>query len=132
MGVLFFAGTLLSFLSTAPVILLFPLERSVLQRERFAGTYHISAYYLAKIVSQVLINLLYPMICAIVVYWMAGLRNDAEIFFTYFATMMLSCICAQSFGVAIATATLDVAKGVTSMIVILVSFMLVGGFFVPK
>lgn len=51
------------------VINSFPSERMLALRERAAGTYHVSAYFLAKITAETISQLPAPIIFACIVYW---------------------------------------------------------------
>ena len=49
------------------VINVFPRERMLILRERAAGTYYVSAYYLAKSCAEMLISVIYPIVFSITV-----------------------------------------------------------------
>jgi len=57
-----------------------PTERGVISKERAAGAYRLSAYYIAKTVSELPIKIVIPTLFYTFVYWMSGL-NDVAVFF---------------------------------------------------
>lgn len=71
-----------------------PDERGVVSRERLAGTYRLSAYYLAKLVSELPLQIIIPTFFYIFVYWMAGLGGVSQ-FFTTWLLLLLSIATAQ-------------------------------------
>lgn len=128
-AVLFFILTLLAFMSAAPVIVLFPIERMLLQRERFGGAYRLSAYYCSKIFSQSWLSLFFPMMFSFILYWMSGLRVAADAFFVFFFILMLTGITGQAFGVMVVTAIMNIGKALAIAITIMIGMLLFGGFF---
>jgi len=71
-----------------------PSEHVVISKERATGTYHLSAYYLAKTLSELPLLLLLPSIFIIPVYWAAGLNGPASFFGTWFI-LLTNCFVAQ-------------------------------------
>jgi len=55
-----------------------PSERLLSLRERAAGTYHASAYFLAKMTSETLFQLPVPVIFSCIVYFLVGLQPVGE------------------------------------------------------
>ena len=60
-----------------------PAEKMVIYKERASGWYRLSAYYLAKMTSELPLILLQPLLFLTVVYWVVGLNGAAS----YFATI---------------------------------------------
>lgn len=58
-------------------------------RERAAGTYYASAYFMAKITADTLIQLPIPIIFSAIVYFMIGLQPSAAHFFMFAGFMVL-------------------------------------------
>jgi len=67
-GALFFITVSTAFGSINGPTHLFPAERAVFARERMAGMYGTLVYYLAKVISEIPINLFIPIISATVAY----------------------------------------------------------------
>lgn len=51
-----------------------PSERLIVLREREAGTYYVSAYYVAKMLAEMLIQSFFPLIFSCIVYFLIGLQ----------------------------------------------------------
>jgi hypothetical protein len=71
------------------VINSFPSERMLVLRERAAGTYYASAYFMAKTTSDTLVQLPIPVIFSAIVYFMIGLQPSASHFFVFAGFMVL-------------------------------------------
>ena len=69
-------------------------DMEVVAKERAAGAYRLSAYYLAISLSQVPLTLFVPTVCYTFVYWMAS-RGGVQPFFASWAVFMLSIMIAQ-------------------------------------
>lgn len=51
-----------------------PSERLIVLREREAGTYYVSAYYVAKMAAEMFVQLLFPLLFSCIVYFLVGLQ----------------------------------------------------------
>lgn len=68
----------------------FPAERQLSLRERKAGTYNISAYYLAKVISDFLTKLVNPLLFSLITYNLIGFQRDIGKFFIFLMFMILT------------------------------------------
>eukprot|EP00794_Sanderia_malayensis_P015415 gene15415-16989_t len=127
-AVLFFIIMYWSFTPLFQALLSFPTERPVITKERAAGMYRLSAYYLAKSVSELPLVILQPVIFLIIVYWMAGLNRSAW-FIVSLLFLILSTITSQSIGLLIGATIQTFKKSLLVASVIMLSFMLLGGFY---
>ncbi len=91
MSVVIPAGTDVSGPSPLPV----PAEREVIRKERASGSYHLSAYYLAKTLSELPLLLAVPSIFHIVVYWVASLNISPTAFFGSWLVILIDSFAAQ-------------------------------------
>ena len=75
----------------------FPLERAIMLRERAAGAYYVSAYFLAKTGVDSFFQLLAPFVFTAFVYPICGLNIfDYQKPFIFLGLQMLLCNCAVS------------------------------------
>jgi len=109
----------------------FPGERVLSLRERAAGTYHVSAYFLAKSLAEALTQLFIPLTFSCIVYFLIGLQPIAGKFFIFMIFMVLCSFAATSVALAISTLSRTVDLAVTILPMILEIFRLFGGFFLP-
>lgn len=109
----------------------FPLERSLSMRERSAGTYRVSAYFVAKAVSDLSVQLLGPIVFCIIVYPMIGFQARADKFFMFLFALILDCSCAT--GLATMISCICVNLNLTTVVLSLGMEIcrVYGGFFIP-
>jgi len=67
-------------------------------KERASGMYRLSAFYIARSLSDFPADMSIPTGFIIIVYFMAGLRYNAGAFFGIYGTLLLSMFVAQSLG----------------------------------
>ena len=84
-AILFFCTIHQGVVSTLQGTFAFPLERSLMLRERAAGTYYVSAYFLAKVLVEQLFQLPPPIFFSIMVYPLCQLQQNWSKFFIFMA-----------------------------------------------
>ncbi|PSS01646.1 ABC transporter G family member 22 like [Actinidia chinensis var. chinensis] len=131
-GLLFFIAVFWGFFPVFTAIFTFPQERAMLNKERAADMYRLSAYFVARTTSDLPLDLLLPLLFLLVVYFMAGLRNSAGPFFLSMATVFLCIVAAQGLGLAIGATLMDLKRATTLGSVTVMTFMLAGGYFVKQ
>ncbi|KAI7728690.1 hypothetical protein M8C21_019061 [Ambrosia artemisiifolia] len=129
-GLLFFIAVFWAFFPVFTAIFTFPQERAMLKKERAADMYKLSAYFIARTTSDIPLDLILPLIFLLIVYFMAGLLLTAQAFFLTMLIVFLCIVAAQGLGLAIGAAVMDLNKATTMASVVVMAFMLAGGFFV--
>ena len=76
-------------------IFTFPQERAMLTKERTTDMYRLSAYFVARTTSDLLLDLVLPVFFLLLVYFMANLRLGSGRFFFSILTVFLCIIAAQ-------------------------------------
>ncbi|XP_043719161.1 ABC transporter G family member 22-like isoform X2 [Telopea speciosissima] len=131
-GLLFFISVFWGFFPVFTAVFTFPQERAMLAKERAVDMYKLSAYFVARSTSDLPLDLSLPVLFLVIVYFMVGLRASVSAFSLSMLTIFLSIVAAQGLGLAIGAAFMDVKKATTVASVIVMTFMLSGGFFVQK
>ncbi|XP_058204360.1 ABC transporter G family member 22-like isoform X2 [Rhododendron vialii] len=131
-GLLFFISVFWGFFPVFTAIFTFPQERAMLNKERAADMYRISAYFVARTSSDIPLDLLMPVLFLVIVYFMAGLRKSAGPFFLTMLTVFLCIVAAQGLGLAIGATLMDLKRATTLASVTVMTFMLAGGYFVKN
>ncbi|KAL1108038.1 hypothetical protein V6Z11_D03G085500 [Gossypium hirsutum] len=129
-GLLFFISVFWAFFPMFTAIFTFPQERVMLAKERSVGMYRLSAYLLARMTSDLPLDLILPLVFLVIVYLMAGLKSTFTAFSLTMLTVFLSVVAAQGLGLTIGAAFMDVKKASTMASVIIMTSMLSGGFFI--
>jgi ABC-type multidrug transport system permease subunit len=128
----FFTMTYWVFDAMFTALMAFPAEREVILKERSSGSYHLSAYFLAKTSSEMPTRLVLPAIYMVISFWMAGVSDRFDLFlFTTFITL-LSVVAGEAIGLMIGASVYDMEKAMTIMTVVALALMLLGGFFVEN
>jgi ABC-type multidrug transport system permease subunit len=111
-------------------ILSFPFERAVIEKERASGSYRLSAYFVAKSLAEAPLKLVLPTFFLLIAYWMARINNDFANFLGVLVFQLLSILVAESLGLLLGAALKNIMHAITAATVVILSLMLVGGFFV--
>ena len=127
--VLFFCCINQGMFGALMVINSFPQERMLVLRERAAGMYYISAYYLAKTAAEILLNTVYPIIFSCVLYFLVGLHETPGKFFTFVGFMVLCNNAATSLALMVSALARTTDLSVTVLPIMLEVSRLFGGFF---
>ncbi|KAL6988166.1 ABC transporter G member 22 [Sarracenia purpurea var. burkii] len=131
-GLLFFISVFWGFFPVFTAIFTFPQERAMLNKERAADMYRLSAYFMARTTSDLPLDLLLPVLFLVVIYFMAGLRKSAGPFFLTVVSVFLCIVAAQGLGLAIGASLMDLKRATTLASVTVMTFMLAGGYFVKN
>ncbi|CAI0396036.1 unnamed protein product [Linum tenue] len=131
-GLLFFISVFWGFLPLFNSVFTFPQERLMLAKERSVGMYKLSAYFAARSACDLLLDLTLPILFLLMVYFMVGLKSSFSAFSLTLLALFLNIIAAQGLGLAIGAAFMDLKKATTIASVVVMSFMLSGGFYLKN
>ncbi|GAQ77731.1 ABC transporter G family [Klebsormidium nitens] len=129
-GLLFFEMMFLSIRSMIGALLTFSSVFKMVVKERASGMYHLSAFFFARMASDLPVDSTLPTIFIAIIYFMAGLRYDAWSFFANWASVILVMLTAQSLGLLVGALVTNPKIGQTIVSVVALSMVLVAGFFV--
>lgn len=75
--------------------------------------YSVLIYYLAKVLSEVPQNIIFPTITITIIYWLAYIHPEATVYFTITSLMVVATNTAVGFGtfLAVTTPNLDATMG---------------------
>ncbi|XP_064642408.1 uncharacterized protein LOC135496813 isoform X2 [Lineus longissimus] len=130
-GVLFFSSVYWSFVPLFDNLASYPTERVIINKERAAGSYRLSAFFLSKWLSELILLLIQPLGFLIIVYWTIGLKG-VDGFFSMYGVMSLGVMLCMSIGLMIAVAANDMNTGITTGAVFMLATMLSGGFYTQR
>lgn len=129
---LFFAITYWIFDGIFSAIFSFPMERAIIFKERASGSYHLSAYFLSKTLSEMPTRLILPSMFWTIAYWMADINPRFEIFLATLGCLLLAVLAGESYGLLCGALVMDFEKAMTVMVVISLTTMAAGGFYVKN
>jgi len=128
-GGMFFITMFWAFTPLFNAIDTFPSERALIMKERGGGYYRLSAYWQAKTIAAIPVELMYPTLFLTVVYWCINLKATAGAFFSHLLTILLSTLTAHSFGLFISSAVVSMRHCISVASVSMLTLMLVSGFY---
>ncbi|XP_072041015.1 uncharacterized protein [Amphiura filiformis] len=129
-GIIFFGTVYWGFDSVFTTITTFPTERDVVNKERASGMYRLSAYYLAKLTSELPLMIIFPTIHFNIYYWLGGLNNFIGAYLAAWCILILNTLVGQSLGLAISAYSPDMSTAITFLAIYMLSAMMLGGFYV--
>ncbi len=104
----------------------------MLNKERAAGTYRLSAYFLGKTFAEAPVELILPFIFGTITYWMVGLSTDFYCYLLYLLLIFLFVLFGGSMGLFISTIVVDMKQAMSMSVIAVLGSTLLGGFFVKK
>jgi len=131
-GLLFFLIAFMSFNLLFNSIFTFPNEKTMLLKERDAGMYPISAFFFARTLADIPMDLAIPIGATTVIYLMVGLKPTVGAFLLTQVIVVITCFTAASLGLLVGAAFLNLKRAQTAATIIMLTLMLTGGFFVQN
>lgn len=130
---LFFAAVSQGIVASLQTISSFPTERAIILRERAAGSYHVSAYFVAKTCVDFLTTAWGTILFCAIVYPTIGYQPSASKFFIYCVFMLLDTNAALSLATMISCLCVSLELSTVVLSLLLELSRLYGGFFTsPK
>jgi len=108
-------------------------ERSLFARERANGMYRTSSYFVSKVLcDSIPMRVIPPLLMGCITYYMVGLNPTIEAFLFFLLILVLVSLAASSMCMMISASTPSLSLGNLIAILLLLFFMLFGGFLVNK
>lgn len=126
-SLLFFTALFNTFATLFSALFSFPPERAIAIKERQGGWWRVSAYFLARSLADVPLDLALPAIFVVIIYWMAGLRAAA--FVPHLLAVSLIVLVANSLGLFISALSSELKKAQAFASVLVLTLMLCGGWY---
>ncbi|CAL4995119.1 unnamed protein product [Urochloa decumbens] len=130
LGLLFFISIFWGVFASFNAVFAFPQERPVLARERASGMYSLSSYFMSRMAGDLPMELALPTAFTVVVYLMAGLNPSPTAFALTLAVILSYVLVAGGLGLAVGAAMMDAKRASTLVTVIMLAYLLTGGFYV--
>ncbi|KAF7808951.1 ABC transporter G family member 21-like [Senna tora] len=131
-GLLFFFSIFWGFFPLFNAIFAFPLERPMLTKERSSGMYHLSSYYIARMVGDLPMELVLPTIFITITYWMGGLKPSLITFVLTLLIIIFNVLVSQGVGLALGAILMEVKQATTLASVTMLVFLIAGGYYIQK
>jgi hypothetical protein len=111
-------------------VYVFPFEKLYLVKERKADMYRLSAYYASSTLCDAVPHVVYPVLFMAILYFMAGLRRTVPCFFLTLLATLLIVFTSQGTGELLGAAILSVKRAGVMASLVLMLFLLTGGYYV--
>ncbi|XP_030842481.1 ABC transporter G family member 21 [Strongylocentrotus purpuratus] len=131
-GLIFFMSAHWGFEPIYSSLTSFQLERAVLAKERAAGAYRLSAYFMSKVIGVLPLLSTMTIVSVTITFWMAGLHKSVLVYFCYVATLLLYVQAGQAIGRFFSAACSNIQQALTVTSLFMLTSMLLGGFFVQN
>ncbi|CAO2831957.1 unnamed protein product [Amaranthus hypochondriacus] len=129
-GLMFYICIFWTSSSIFGAVYVFPFEKTYLVKERKADMYRLSVYYVCSTLSDMLAHVLYPTCFMAIVYFMAGFKASIECFFLTLFAILLIAFTSQGAGELFGAAVLSIKRAGMIASLILMLFLLTGGYYV--
>ena len=129
-GILFFIAINQSFGAVAGTSQVLVQEKVIVMRERQANSYYLWIYYLSKLLTQLPLDMVVPVLFSCIVYWIVGLNPDVIAFGIFVLLTVIVAIAAVGLGFLIGAMApnIQAAQAMTPLFMILM--ILFGGFYI--
>ncbi|KAJ0402020.1 hypothetical protein ATCC90586_010277 [Pythium insidiosum] len=128
-GVIFFIAVNQFIFSANPEFVSVPLEIPLILREHNGGLYHAVTWYVAKNVSELPFQALFPMLFLVPAYFLIGFPVDASLFFSFYAFIASVASCAVGMGYMVSCLTKRVDLAPMLGVLFILPALLFGGLF---
>ncbi|KAF5730453.1 ABC-2 type transporter family protein [Tripterygium wilfordii] len=129
-GLLFYICIFWTSASIFGAVYVFPFEKIYLVKERKADMYRLSVYYICSTLSDMVAHVFYPSLFMVIVYFMAGFKRTVPCFFLTLIAILLIAITSQGAGELLGAAALSIKRAGMIASLILMLFLLTGGYYV--
>lgn len=130
-GTIFFFVMNMGFSSVFGALNLFNVERPVFIRERLSNTYSTSPYFFGRSLSYMPEEVILPLVLVAISYFVVNLNETAASFFMTYLSLFLVSWMGSAYGLFLSTLFSDAEVAMSLVPVLMIPFMLVGGFFAP-
>lgn len=132
LGLFFFISIFWGVLPSFNSVFAFPQERAIFIKERASGMYTLSSYFMSRIVGDLPMDLILPIVFLIVTYWMTGLKPEFGAFLLTLLVLLGYVLVSQGLGLALGAIIMDAKRASTIVTVTMLAFVLTGGYYVHK
>ncbi|XP_021646692.2 ABC transporter G family member 26 [Hevea brasiliensis] len=129
-GLMFYICIFWTSSSIFGAVYVFPFEKIYLVKERKADMYRLSVYYVCSTLCDMMAHVFYPTFFMVIVYFMAGFKRTVPCFFLTLFTILLIAITSQGAGELFGAASLSIKRAGMFASLILMLFLLTGGYYV--
>ena len=128
-GAYFFICINSSFGAMFPTLKKFAVEKEIVMKERSNKSYYASAFYLAKFLSSMPIELCISFLYTSIIYWAIGFNHSGPSYFSFLIIVFGLSLCSTGLGLSISASASDIHIATTMASPIMIIMLLFGGFY---
>ena len=98
MGLIFFAALHIFVMPIFSAMAVMINEKFVVRKERSAGMYRLSAYFLSRSIAHIPLDAITPVVFSCIIYWTTNLNDKPEKFFIFLGLCLLGMLVGHSIG----------------------------------
>ncbi|KAL1543953.1 ABC transporter G member 25 [Salvia divinorum] len=132
LGLLFFVSIFWGVFPSFNAVFAFPQERAIFMKEKAAGMYTLSSYFMARITGDLPMELILPTMFLSILYWMTGLKPELSAFILTLLVLLGYVLVSIGLGLAFGAFIMDAKQASTMVTVTMLAFVLTGGYYVHK
>ena len=126
-GILFILSANAMFNTVMPLVLVFPVIKNIIKRERYGSMYRVSSILIASFVSNVPLRFSALFLSMTGIYFLAGLQLSR--YYIFMCTLFLNSLCSISIGLMIGSLSRTPKQSQIFAPLVLIIFLLFGGNF---
>jgi len=130
LGSMFFILISNSLGAVTNLVTTFSEDKMVFYREHSNNMYRTSAYYLAKVFTDLPFGIFFPFLHSTIAYWMIGYKHNGGDYIVFCIAVILCANIGSCFGLIIGIIAKDVGSGTALVPIVIIPFMIFSGFFV--
>lgn len=129
-GATYFLCVMQMFLNFLPTVIVFQGEKPVFVRERAGNMYDVWVYATTKMIAEIPIMLITPLLLTVMVYFAIGYQDKASEFFAFYFILLLMVQAATAMGYFLSSAFDSETAAVAFAPIINLPLTLLGGFMI--
>ncbi|XP_022932350.1 ABC transporter G family member 26 isoform X1 [Cucurbita moschata] len=129
-GLLFYICIFWTSSSIFGAVYVFPFEKLYLVKEQKADMYRLSVYYVSSTLCDMIAHVLYPTLFMLILYFMVDFKRTVSCFLLTLFAILLVAVTSQGAGELFGAAVLSIRRAGMVASLILMLFLLTGGYYV--
>ncbi|XP_038905801.1 ABC transporter G family member 26 [Benincasa hispida] len=129
-GLLFYICIFWTSSSIFGAVYVFPFEKLYLVKEQKADMYRLSVYYVSSTLCDMVAHVLYPTLFMLILYFMVDFKRTVSCFLLTLFAILLVAVTSQGAGELFGAAVLSIRRAGMVASLILMLFLLTGGYYV--
>ncbi|GBG24326.1 ABC transporter G family member 22 [Hondaea fermentalgiana] len=115
----------------ASTIIVFPTQRSLMNREYKNGVYRLMSFYLGLIMSMCVLSIVHVTVMTVPIYFMVGFQPKVDKFFIFATILLLMTMMGNVLGVIVGAISKDLVEAQNALAPMLAPMVISAGYVIP-